>query len=645
MIKKTDLSVCVFFAAIVCVLYLPVFRGGFWAMNSSDGLHLHVPRAASFAKTVLSGGYPSWNPLQNLGQPCADGVNPFFHPAHFLYFFLPPEAAHTIEILLGLFLIFLGMYAFLMHLGAGTPASLIGALCYGFSGPVFFLHSYHLGYPAVLLLPWGLLFFHMYASTGLKGYGVLSVIACLFLIHGADADSAAYVFAAYAADRYICRPRSGRKRYYFLWAGIGALSVLSAAAVYAPFLEWARLSSRAYHSYGSTIVPSAANVLCAAVTGSWFKEYAYDPAYFFLGAGLIVLAAIGIRRVSVDSYARRFFLCAAVCPVYFVCVCVLYKWGVLKQLSADPWRPMFVFCFGLSLLSAEGSRTILSLLRPKPLAWLVLCGVVISSGAPAMARVSIRPSCGWNHTDDNLVIQPPLLQCPSAMMNMPYYARLASAAGSGRTVVFGGTDNLTEIAGLRTFINYAPVYNLRFEQALRSDGLIEENGIQPYWMRLEDPDPRRLGIYGVKFLVAFGDANGRVSGIAGWVYRGDLSWEGHAVYENIFYRGRAYLVDDDNVFAGTADIAADDPDRVEISLRPGMKGRLVLSDLAFPGWQAEIDGTPAVSMTFHGCLRSVRIGPGDRRVTWRYVPRMLPLAAGVSASALVALIAAVIFII
>ncbi len=645
MIKKIDLSVCVFFAAIVCLLYLPVFRGGFWAVNSSDGLHLHVPRAVSLVRTVLSGHYPLWNHFQNLGQPCADGVNLFFHPANILFFFLPPLAAHTIEVLLGLFFVFLGMFAFLTHLGAGKPASLTGALCYGFSGPVFFLHSYHLGYTAVLLLPWGLLFFHKYASTGLKRYGIMSILACVWLIHSADADSAAYVFAAYAADRYLCRPRSGRPRYYLFWAGVGALSVLSATAVYAPFLEWARLSSRAHHSYGSTIVPSAANVLSAAVTGSWLREYAYDPAYFFLGAGLIVLAAIGIRRVSVDSYARRFFLCAAVCPVYFTCVSVLHQWGVLRQLSADPWRPMFIFCFGLSLLSAEGSRTILSLLRPKPLAWCVLCGVVISSGAPAVARVSIRPSCGWNYTDDNLVIQPPLLQCPSAMMNVPYYARLASAAGSGRAVVFGGTDNLTEIAGLRTFINYAPVYNMRFEKALSADGLIQASGIQPYWMRLEDPDPRNLGIYGVKFLVALGDANGRVSGKPGWVYREDLSWEGHAIYENLFYRGRAYLVDDDDFFTGTADIVTDSPDKVEISIRPGSTGRVVLSDLAFPGWQAEIDGAPAASMTFHGCLRSVRIGPGDRRVTWRYVSRILPRAAGVSASALVALIAAIIFII
>jgi len=85
--NNIDLLSRVLFAAIVCLLYLPVCCCGFWAINSSDGLHLHLPAAASIVTSFASGHYPLWEPLQNLGRPFSDGVNLIFHPANTLYFF------------------------------------------------------------------------------------------------------------------------------------------------------------------------------------------------------------------------------------------------------------------------------------------------------------------------------------------------------------------------------------------------------------------------------------------------------------------------------------------------------------------------------------------------------------------------------
>lgn len=642
--RKWDVIAVFLFAAVVCAVYLPVFTCGFFAVNSSDGLHLHMPRAVSLLTIVGRGNLPSWNPFVNLGQPYADGIGLIFHPAHALYVLLPPWLSHTVAIITGLFLIFLGMYALLMHMGLGSAASIAGALCYGFSGPVFFQHSYHLGFMAVLLIPWGILFFHAHDSGGRRLYAVLSAAACVLLVHSCDGDAALYVLGLFAADRWLRRPRSGKRRYVSLWGCIGILSILSGAFVYAPFIEWAGLSSRPYHSYESTLFPGAANLLYAVWSGSWIRDYPYDPSYFYLGPGIIALASFGMRRIWQDGYSRRIFMFSLLAPVVFIACWTLNALGICRQISIDPWKMMIVFCFSLSIAAAQGTRVILASPLAVWLRGLAVVSAVIYSAMPAFARTAIRPSCGWNFTVENLTDRPALMQCPGMMRNIPYYARLASVAGPARSVLFGGTDNMTEMAGLRTLINYAPIYNLEFERALCSDGLIADNRAQPFWMTLDHPDAGRLAVYGVRFLVCLGGAVNDMRGVPAWVRRHDLSWADHYVFENRAYRGRAYLVDRSGAYCGPAEILFDSANEVVIAAHADSPARLVLADLAYPGWQASLDGSRVEVSVFNGCLRSVDIPSGSHRLVWRYSSALLLRGAVVSAVSAILLAAVVIIL-
>jgi uncharacterized membrane protein YfhO len=73
--------------------------------------------------------------------------------------------------------------------------------------------------------------------------------------------------------------------------------------------------------------------------------------------------------------------------------------------------------------------------------------------------------------------------------------------------------------------------------------------------------------------------------------------------------------------------------------RPGM---LVLAETNYPGWQAEVDGQPAVIHTANLAFRAIELGPGDHAVTLRYAPAWLrPTVIAAIMALLLGLLAAV----
>ena len=69
---------------------------------------------------------------------------------------------------------------------------------------------------------------------------------------------------------------------------------------------------------------------------------------------------------------------------------------------------------------------------------------------------------------------------------------------------------------------------------------------------------------------------------------------------------------------GTARIAAETTDRVELEVEATRAALLVLSDQDAPGWRAEVDGALRPIVTANYLARGVRIAPGDHRVVFRY---------------------------
>jgi uncharacterized membrane protein YfhO len=73
-----------------------------------------------------------------------------------------------------------------------------------------------------------------------------------------------------------------------------------------------------------------------------------------------------------------------------------------------------------------------------------------------------------------------------------------------------------------------------------------------------------------------------------------------------------------------------------IELEAAGPGRLVASDLIYPGWQATVDGQPTQIEPYRGLLRSVPLEAGPHSIVFSFVPSSL-LAGMAVAGAAVAL--------
>jgi hypothetical protein len=72
--------------------------------------------------------------------------------------------------------------------------------------------------------------------------------------------------------------------------------------------------------------------------------------------------------------------------------------------------------------------------------------------------------------------------------------------------------------------------------------------------------------------------------------------------------------------AGSARIERYEPERVRIAARASGRALVVLSDVWYPGWKAEVDGRPATLQRVDYLLRGVAVGPGAHRIELAYRP-------------------------
>jgi hypothetical protein len=94
---------------------------------------------------------------------------------------------------------------------------------------------------------------------------------------------------------------------------------------------------------------------------------------------------------------------------------------------------------------------------------------------------------------------------------------------------------------------------------------------------------------------------------------------------------------------GQARIIEQGPNDVTLHAECARRCLLVLTDLHYPGWRADVDGNEVEIVRANGIFRGVWLEPGSHRVTYRFRPWSLSLglwlaAAGVGASAVVLLL-------
>ena len=86
--------------------------------------------------------------------------------------------------------------------------------------------------------------------------------------------------------------------------------------------------------------------------------------------------------------------------------------------------------------------------------------------------------------------------------------------------------------------------------------------------------------------------------------------------------------------SGDAEITEYDPDRVTVNVRAERRGLLVLGDVHYPGWKAQVDGRDVPIHRVDYLLRGVQLEPGGHEVEFRYEPASWRIAWMISLVAL-----------
>ena len=120
------------------------------------------------------------------------------------------------------------------------------------------------------------------------------------------------------------------------------------------------------------------------------------------------------------------------------------------------------------------------------------------------------------------------------------------------------------------------------------------------------------------------------------------------LYDPTFYIGGVALLSEplpaSSVLPGSQVSASDsatitryEPEHVEVKTVSGSASLLVLSDLAYAGWEAEVDGRAAPILTADHALRAVFLPAGEHIVRFAYRPLSFTLGAIISLLSLVAI--------
>ncbi|MCX6070210.1 MAG: hypothetical protein NTU91_05020 [Chloroflexi bacterium] len=114
--------------------------------------------------------------------------------------------------------------------------------------------------------------------------------------------------------------------------------------------------------------------------------------------------------------------------------------------------------------------------------------------------------------------------------------------------------------------------------------------------------------------------------------------DGQWIYRNLRARPRAWLEPEEADAGEWRSVVAFEWTPNVIRIRVDGPGRLVLSEIAYPGWRASVDGTSALVETHAGILRSVELAAGEHEVVLKFVPGTLVWGCALCVLALLALL-------
>lgn len=666
--------------ALAVLVSLPVSGAVAFPAQSrfTDLLISHYPNLVFLRRSLLEfGQFPLWSGQILSGYPFyANPLSGLWYPPNWLALILPfPFAFHflfALHLLWGGW----GVFVFLRRQGCHPLAASLAGVLFAFFPKLFghFAAGHVTLVNAVYWTPWLLVALDGLAGTVKGGRPRLVLVSpgiVLGIIALADIRWAAFAAVLYFAyvlmwffNAKLERPTFSLAR---RWVGYGLMHIglcagLS-APVWLPLLTYSSLSTRSlmtmddrltlsieplrllglvmpdFGGYAEWLIYPGALLVCLipflfafrrnrwiafwglvglfAVLFALGKNFVLAPVFyrlpgadllrvpsrmiFLMGLASAILAGLAAQQLLVDrpklSPAEK---------IYFVILCA-FTLALAAGVSVIGGQLNVEMVFGA--VSVVGfSALILGFLSGKlNQNWfgaLIVVFAVVNSGVTGLSQIQ------WVKTAEALRDSPGILSClnsgNSSRSYSPSYSIPQHLAAQKGLELADGVDplQLVEYAKFMEAASGVPSDGYSVTIPAFATGDVQTDN------RAYTPDLKKLGLLNVGTVVA----DFAIPALE--PYRLDCGGE-KFFYQNPYGKPRAWVETNMGEEKSVEEIKFS-PN--QIALAAEGPGRLVLAEVAYPGWKAWVDGAPVDVKTAYSLLRSVPLAEGRHQIVFRLIP-------------------------
>jgi len=596
----------------------------------SDLLITHLPNAG-YLRSALTryGQVPLWNAQIFAGQPFfADPLAGLWYPPDWLLLVLPLPLGFNLLFILHLAWAGYGLLRFLQSEGLNRGPALLGALAFA-GTPKLIAHigAGHVSLVfAVAWTPWLLLALKRAAvGGGLKAGAVAgSLLALIFLADVRWAFYAGVLSAAFWLSRLApFAPARARPGGWPAAHGFAVICLMLAAGLALPLAQFTLRSSRE----ALTLEEAAAfslpwryllGLVIPNVGG--FHEW-----MTYAGVIPLLLAGLGLGR------GRWFWALAALAAAAFALGSNFGLFPLLFRLLPGlgflrvPPRAWFIAALAVCVLAAHGAQRLRDEIIPR------LAQRPLLARLPACAPFLI-PALMFFTLADLLRVDSTLLTARPLPEQVPAAEWLAAQPGQFR--VYSPSYSLPPGDGLEHVDGVNPLQLAAAAKFVAAASGVPANGYSVTLPSFTTDDLSSANAAAVPVAALLGELNVKYIAAEFAIDQPQLvlvqTFGRTRVYENAAYRPRAWVED------GRALVTFWSPNRIEITASG--PGRLILSEVMYPGWQARVDGAPAPLEPVDGLLRGVALPAGEHRVEFDFRPAVLRAGLLVTGAGLLALL-------
>jgi Bacterial membrane protein YfhO len=570
-----------------------------------------IPWQKAVRYALAHGEWPLWNPFILCGDILAAAAQPaVYDPVNWIALLLPLPHALTFGAAMTFFFAAFFTFVFARSIGLREGPALVAAAAFAFCAMLAFYVGWPLG-RAWTLLP--LVLF----SVRERRWAMLAMALTLLIVAG-HPETVLHVVTIGVI--YGLRPKGLRQWRWLGGALLAGLVALGLTAVYLlPFLEAApqtfehhfRSERYAQKPYGETITPAQRNERIARSVLPWVKG---DPLSTRVGFSVLLLALFARRKEAwffVALAVAGFLVACGIPPLpHLLHELPLYDIAINERFA-------FAGSFALAMLAGMGADR-WPRLAPLLLA-IVLIERTLEDGGiyPAIEQRAFYPS----------------------VVSIPKSDELFRVAGAGLTLLPNGSAlyELEDVRGYQamTFHRLAQTYPIwsRYQVA--------------YFNIIDDPSRPFLNFLNVKYILNGGEVI-----------------ENPNVLPRVFVPRRVRFELADNVvhqmslatdFADAAWIESDQPhERVNASGNVSIKrkglayelgakmdadGWIVVSESAWKGWRAYIDGRRVETHFANHAFLGLFVPKGEHAIRLVYLPESFTRGRAISLLTIALLVA------